>query len=89
MGGRGNDNNCIYCGEAGSLTAVTGSRQCLFVFFRYFVGGKVRRWEMNKAKLCKVDYFKHAKKIMWPVSLFWLNVDILIEKGSPIKVDKF
>lgn len=54
-----------------------------------YFGGKVKRSEINKAKQCKVDYFKHAEKRMWPVSLFWRNVIFLIERGSFIKVYSF
>jgi len=54
-----------------------------------YFGGKVKRSEVNKAKRCKADYFKHAEERMWPVSLFWRNVDVFIERGSPIKVDNF
>jgi hypothetical protein len=88
-GGVGNDSNCIYYRRAGSRTAVTVSRQCLMSFSDTYVGCKVKRSEGNKAKRCKVDYFRHAEERIWPVSLFWQNVDIFIERWSPIKVDNF
>jgi len=88
-GGGGNDSNCIYYRRAGSLGLWQFPGSAYLSFSGTYFGVKVKRSEANKAQRCKVDYFEHAVERMWPVSIFWRNVDIFIERGSPIKVDNF